>query len=218
MMRNWYKNGPGKDIIFSGIEFLLYQSSSNGFRSVVQGPIELVGDFSLVEIDEPGGTAKITSTTVFPRDMERGVLKGGLGLIGDMLYYDVINTGHPDIFEIYFVTKQNRKTLSWHSGDVLEEIEWRFRHHMNQNSQKEDYWCVINETLNSAYEKMQDALSQLKVLTGLIPICASCKKIRDDTGYWNQLESYLRDHSEAEFTHSICPDCAKKLYPDLENV
>jgi PAS domain S-box-containing protein len=61
---------------------------------------------------------------------------------------------------------------------------------------------------------LKEALSQVKTLSGFIPICASCKKIRDDKGYWNQIESYIRDHSEAEFSHGICPDCMKKLYPD----
>ena len=62
---------------------------------------------------------------------------------------------------------------------------------------------------------LQNALANVKLLSGLIPICASCKMIRDDKGYWNQIESYIRDHSEAEFSHGICPDCAKKLYPDI---
>jgi len=59
------------------------------------------------------------------------------------------------------------------------------------------------------------AEEEIKTLRGILPICASCKNIRDDKGYWNQIEAYIRDHSEAEFSHSICPDCAKKLYPDL---
>jgi PAS domain S-box-containing protein len=63
--------------------------------------------------------------------------------------------------------------------------------------------------------QLQDALAEVKQLSGLLPICASCKKIRDDKGYWNQIEEYIRDRSEAEFSHSICPDCMKKLYPDL---
>ena len=54
-----------------------------------------------------------------------------------------------------------------------------------------------------------------KTLSGILPICASCKKIRDDEGYWKQIESYIRDHSGAEFSHSICPECAKKLYPEF---
>jgi PAS domain S-box-containing protein len=63
--------------------------------------------------------------------------------------------------------------------------------------------------------KLQKALSEIKQLSGLLPICASCKKIRNDEGYWEQIENYIRDHSEAEFSHGICPDCAKRLYPEL---
>ena len=58
-------------------------------------------------------------------------------------------------------------------------------------------------------------MENIKTLKGIIPICASCKKIRDDQGYWNQLESYVAEHSEADFSHSICPECIKRLYPDL---
>jgi hypothetical protein len=61
---------------------------------------------------------------------------------------------------------------------------------------------------------VDQALADVKVLGGLIPICSSCKKIRDDRGFWNQLEAYLNDHSEATLTHGICPDCAQKIYPD----
>ena len=64
--------------------------------------------------------------------------------------------------------------------------------------------------------ELKEALLKIKTLSGLLPICASCKKIRDDNGYWNQIESYIKTHSEAEFSHSICPNCAKKLYPDLD--
>lgn len=63
-------------------------------------------------------------------------------------------------------------------------------------------------------QELQEALTRVKLLSGLLPICASCKKIRDDKGYWTQIEAYIRDHSEAEFTHGICPECFKKLYPD----
>jgi len=62
---------------------------------------------------------------------------------------------------------------------------------------------------------LQEALANIKTLRGLIPICAACKKIRDDTGYWNQLEGYLHTHTEAEFSHGICPECVRRLYPDL---
>jgi PAS domain-containing protein len=62
---------------------------------------------------------------------------------------------------------------------------------------------------------LEDALAEVKTLSGLLPICASCKKIRDDHGYWHQLEQFVTTHSGAQFSHGICPDCAHKLYPDL---
>ena len=65
-------------------------------------------------------------------------------------------------------------------------------------------------------QSLQDALDHVKLLSGLLPICSSCKKIRDDKGYWSQVENYIQKHSEAEFSHSLCPDCFKKLYPDLK--
>jgi len=71
------------------------------------------------------------------------------------------------------------------------------------------------EERNRLVSELRHALSEVRILGGLLPICSSCKKIRDDKGYWNQIESYIRDHSEAEFSHSICPECVKKLYPDL---
>ena len=63
--------------------------------------------------------------------------------------------------------------------------------------------------------QLQNTLEHIKTLRGIIPICASCKKIRDDKGYWNQVEVYIRDHSDAEFSHGICPECVQKLYPDF---
>ena len=60
----------------------------------------------------------------------------------------------------------------------------------------------------------EKALAEIKVLGGLLPICMSCKKIRDDKGYWNQIEGYIRSHSQAEFSHSLCPECAHQLYPE----
>ncbi len=63
-------------------------------------------------------------------------------------------------------------------------------------------------------EELQEALSNVKTLAGLLPICSQCKKIRDDQGYWQQLETYIQEHSGAEFSHGICPECAKKFYPE----
>jgi len=85
---------------------------------------------------------------------------------------------------------------------------------------------LVEQKLQEHYDQLEDlvkertadlekALSEVKLLSGFLPICASCKKIRDDKGCWNQIESYIQQHSEAEFSHSICPECAKKLYPEF---
>jgi hypothetical protein len=87
------------------------------------------------------------------------------------------------------------------------------------------YQCVIETSLKEPYQllfrnlkkheqELEQALSRVKQLSGLLPMCASCKKIRDDKGYWKQVEDYLHDHSEAQFTHGLCPDCIAKFYPD----
>ncbi|MBF0257277.1 MAG: CHASE domain-containing protein [Desulfamplus sp.] len=65
-------------------------------------------------------------------------------------------------------------------------------------------------------KELRRSVSEVKQLSGLLPICSHCKKIRDDKGYWNQIEVYIRDHSDAEFSHSICRECAKKHYPDFD--
>jgi hypothetical protein len=64
--------------------------------------------------------------------------------------------------------------------------------------------------------ELQQALEEIKILKGILPICSHCKKIRDDRGLWNHIEVYIRKHSEAEFSHSICGECLKKYYPDLK--
>lgn len=63
---------------------------------------------------------------------------------------------------------------------------------------------------------LEETLAQVKTLSGLLPICAKCKKIRDDNGYWNQIENYLAQHASVDFTHGICPECSKEMYPEME--
>jgi sigma-B regulation protein RsbU (phosphoserine phosphatase) len=83
---------------------------------------------------------------------------------------------------------------------LKKEMDWR------KNREQE---------LRRSNEALQKALSEVKVLKGLVPICASCKKIRNDQGFWQQLEEYIQQHSEAEFSHGLCAPCIKKLYPGV---
>ena len=76
--------------------------------------------------------------------------------------------------------------------------------------------------ITKAYEKereinvkLEASIKEIKLLRGILPICVSCKKIRDDKGFWKQVEAYITEHSEAQFSHGLCPECTKKLYPEL---
>ncbi|MBN2657870.1 MAG: transporter substrate-binding domain-containing protein [Spirochaetales bacterium] len=92
---------------------------------------------------------------------------------------------------------------------------------LDRKGEKIGYICLIKDITErkkmeqnreKLIQELQDALKRIKTLSGLVPICASCKKIRDDSGYWNQLEEYLIEHSDVSFSHGICPECAEKLY------
>ncbi|MCL7488008.1 MAG: PAS domain S-box protein [Desulfobulbaceae bacterium] len=124
---------------------------------------------------------------------------------------------------------QDREQWQTHAHDMLEggEVEpmefriiakngeTRWIHHVCRRVFSKDGRDLGVRGSNRDITKRMLLKEEIKVLRGFLPICASCKKIRDDKGYWNQIESYIRDHSEAQFSHSICPDCARKLYPNM---
>jgi PAS domain S-box-containing protein len=111
---------------------------------------------------------------------------------------DALRKAHDELEE---KVKERTLELVQVNRDLKKEIEERKR------AEREREKLILELT---------EALEKVKTLSGLLPICASCKKIRDDKGYWNQIESYIRSHSEAEFTHGLCPDCLRKLYPHLK--
>jgi len=82
---------------------------------------------------------------------------------------------------------------------------------INKKNQSE---CLEKE-LKNTIEELQTTLSKVKTLSGMLPICSSCKNIRNDEGYWTQIESYIMEYSEADFSHGICPSCAAEMYPDI---
>jgi len=73
----------------------------------------------------------------------------------------------------------------------------------------------LSGELQTRNQELSEAMARVKTLSGLLPICAGCKKIRDDQGYWQQVEFYLQGHSDATFTHGLCPDCCTRLYPEI---
>lgn len=97
----------------------------------------------------------------------------------------------------------------WGIGSILIGTFWRMF------SGAEVKRITAFEEREKSLEQLNQALANVKVLTGMLPICASCKKVRDDTGYWTQVDTYITKHTEVLFSHGICPDCMQKLYPDV---
>jgi PAS domain S-box-containing protein len=130
--------------------------------------------------------------------------------------WDIITAGGE--WKGEFHNKKKNGELYWESAVIspITDVHGKITHYI---AVKED----ITERKNAEAEReklikeLQAALTEVKTLSGLIPICSSCKKIRDDKGYWNILEAYLIKHSDAQFTHGICPDCAAKFFPEYKS-
>jgi len=121
---------------------------------------------------------------------------------------------HDNYLLIKFVPFQEGN--SKHFIIMVQNITRRKKMELELKKHEEDMEKLVQQrtaALEDINKKLKVALCKVKLLSGMLPICASCKKIRDDKGYWNQIEEYIRDHSEAEFTHSMCEECAEKLYP-----
>ncbi|MBU2627216.1 MAG: PAS domain S-box protein [Proteobacteria bacterium] len=102
-------------------------------------------------------------------------------------------------FEVELSLSSYQEHGIWNAVGIIRDISDR------KQIEKEKEKLIID---------LKNALNEIKTLKGIVPICASCKKIRDDKGFWNHLETYIQKHSDAQFSHGICPDCKKKLYPD----
>lgn len=111
--------------------------------------------------------------------------------------------------------KYTREAASITASLVVEEFVKR-EEVMQRLVEKSEIEHALRTELEQKVKELEAALEEIKTLKGIIPICSSCKKIRDDEGYWQRIETYISKHSEADFSHGICPGCAKKLYPDLD--
>ena len=123
--------------------------------------------------------------------------------------------GQTDVCEFRIVRKNGEvRSVRNHARPVWDEEQGRVvRIYAAMQDVTEQ--TLAREEQEKLILQLQDALSKVKTLKGLLPICASCRKIRNDEGYWTSVEAYILQHSDAEFTHGLCPDCARKLYPDF---
>ncbi|MCG8421247.1 MAG: hypothetical protein MJE77_25280 [Proteobacteria bacterium] len=181
MMRAWYEHGPGHEIVKRGVDFLRYQASSQGYSSVVRGPRDKVGEFVLQDLDELAGTAAVFSSTPFDKDMERGILLGGLRLAGDLSYIEIDNSEDPLRYHIRFASRVPRTTTAPEpidaeaflykpdlsedrmlSGVQLHRVFWRYRALQLELNRMREFWESTNETLARSFRLVQDKEQELR--------------------------------------------------------
>ena len=129
-----------------------------------------------------------------------------------VIFSEVYRTGLPGkVFELEIKRENGKRAIEECSVSLIRNAQGEgigFRGIVRDVTERKR----LEEEREKFIAELQEALAKVKTLSGFLPICASCKKIRDDKGYWRQIEAYIRDHSEAEFSHGICPDCREKLY------
>jgi hypothetical protein len=141
------------------------------------------------------------------------VFSGGApAVFSPQLHGDIFSSPLPD--GTYRIQRTTATSIESPEGEESLAL-WAIEDVTDLARRIEDYWTLSEEAQKNTAE-LQVALSSVRTLKGLLPICASCKQVRDDSGYWEEIESYIGSHSDAEFSHSICPDCAARLYPDFD--
>ncbi|GAB6909674.1 membrane hypothetical protein [Desulfosarcina cetonica] len=125
---------------------------------------------------------------------------------------DFFKNGHP--FDAEYRIKDSSDHWIWVHDKALSTYSVNGRKYADGISSEITFRKKAEEEREGLIIQLNEKISQIKTLSGLLPICASCKKIRDDQGYWKQIESYIQEHSDATFSHGVCPECAAKLYPD----
>jgi signal transduction histidine kinase len=159
MMSAWYRHGPGRQVAPGALDFVRFQSGSLGYRSVMRSDDEPIGEFALVSLDERAGLALIRSTTVFCRNLELGLLNGGLQASGELLFFEVRLDADRAHFELRFVTDANRASLSW--AGLRSAEEWRQLHLLRQFERREAFWVSISDTLHDAMVELKSTQQQL---------------------------------------------------------
>ncbi|NJD55244.1 MAG: hypothetical protein FIA94_02425 [Nitrospirae bacterium] len=157
-------------------------------------PNRIVPKLSYVQLFKPWGW--IVGTGIYTDDVQEEIRK----ILRKLIYSFILILAIVAVLTYVIIRKGVREmNLRWAAEDEIA------RHRDS-----------LEELVDQRTAELRQALSEVKTLSGFLPICASCKKIRDDKGYWNQIEAYIGERSDAEFSHGICPECAKRLYPDFD--
>ncbi len=220
MMNLWYSQGPGKQIIKNGVDFLHFQTSSEGYYSLIKGKTDEIGDFSLLSLDEENGTATVRSTTPFSRDMERGVLIGGLGTTKDLLYVNVDNSENEDIFQIRFQGSQqidSQQESSYKISENIDVVKLYWQHKMLEDDFKRysSFWNSTNDMLSQSFGKLSTQEEELKTYQVMI-------ESAHDAIFYKDLESRYKSANDKTIEtfglsrEEVIGKNDLELIPDLE--
>ena len=168
----------------------------------------------------PNGKLALMNAQAMPPDLILlDIMMPGLSghEVCEQLHADPRTHDIPIIF-LSALNQTEDKVKAFTSGGVdyitkpfqLEEVLARVRTHLRL--------YALQEQLAKRVRELEEAMAQIKTLRGLLPICARCKKVRDDQGYWQDVELYIRDHTDIDISHGICPDCFRELYPDYADI
>jgi len=189
-------------------------------------PKILIVDDEKINIDVLVGLLNPDYKTVVAKNGEQAFMRLEKPPLPDLILLDIMMPGI-DGLEVCRRLKLMEKvrhvpvifiTAKSTTGEIVKGFKLGAVDYITKPFQPEELAARVSThiKLKKTITELENAHRELKTLKGLLPICSSCKKIRDDQGYWNQIETYISDHSDAEFTHSICPDCIKKLYPQIK--
>ncbi len=185
----------------------------------------LIVDDEKINIDVLVGLLKPYFKTIAAKNGEQALRRLEKPPLPDLILLDIMM---PDMdgYEVCRRIQSNQKTSNipviflsakGTAEDIIQGFKVGAVDYVTKPFRPEELTARVNThiRLKKTISELKNALKEIKTLKGMLPICSSCKKIRDDKGYWNQIEAYIVSHSEAEFTHGICPECIKKLYPNV---
>jgi hypothetical protein len=143
--------------------------------------------------------------------------RGGRSARRFLLTWGVLHLGGVSVIVIasYFFGSEGFGATWINLVVVSSTLVWSFELTGRVKTRMREQQRLLEETVEERTLELRTALSEVKTLSGLLPMCASCKKIRDDSGYWNSVETFIRENSNADFTHGLCPDCRETLYPGM---
>lgn len=201
-MSRWWYALPGS--VLAGVAVFYYGHDSPGLRTLIVSIALSVTHFAIAFL--------ILRRPVRPTSLFYGVIGSMLALGGAI----ILGRGMWSLYESqYHLFWDSPVQLIFFVSVVVLQLGENLAFIMLNSERLENELHEAEAVLKVTVEKLQQALAEIKTLSGFVPICSSCKKIRDDQGYWQAVEEFIQERSQAKFSHGICPDCMRKLYPGI---